>query len=480
MSTIRVNNLTFAYGGDPIFEDVSFHIDTSWKLGFVGRNGRGKTTFLKLLLGEYAYSGNITASVHFDYFPFSVADPAQNTLDLIYGINSDFEHWELERELSLLSVDSEVLYRPYHTLSNGEQTKILLAALFLKPANFLLLDEPTNHLDHRARMQVCDYLDRKSGFILVSHDRDFLDRCTDHTISINKMNIDVQAGNFSQWWANKEFQDSFELAENEKLKKDIKRLNQAAQRTTKWADKVEKSKHVKPASGNSVDTGYVGHKSAKMMKRAKGLESRQNAAAQRKSGLLKNIETAEDLSIHPLDYHKNPLIRTEQFEINKGERILMKGKNGCGKTTFIKKIIAENKGLIISYIPQDTGFLKGGLKDFVTANGLDESLFFTILRKLDFERALFDKEIATFSDGQKKKVLIARSLCEQAHLYIWDEPLNFIDIYSRMQLENLILKYAPTMLLIEHDVTFENNVATKVIEMAGNVAHDAMPRQDTP
>jgi lincosamide and streptogramin A transport system ATP-binding/permease protein len=466
MSVISVNNLTFAHdGGDALFEGASFNIDTSWRLGLVGRNGRGKTTLLHLLLGKYAYSGKITASVGFDYFPFAVADKSQNTIDTIWGINRDFEQWELERELSLLSLDDEVLYRPYETLSNGEQTKILLAALFLKPENFLLIDEPTNHLDDRAREQVCAYLNRKNGFILVSHDRDFLDKCTDHTISINKASIDVQAGNFSRWWANKEMRDGFELAENEKLKKDIKRLNQAVKRTSDWADKVEKGKRRKPDAESRIDTGYVGHKSAKMMKRAKGLENRRNAAAESKAALLKDLERADDLAIHPLDCRKNPIIRAEAFDVNKGDRILIEGKNGAGKTTLIKKIIAENGDLRLSYIPQDTSFLRGLPKVFAKASGVDESLFFTILRKLDFERGLLDKDMSTFSDGQKKKALIARSLCERAHVYIWDEPLNFIDIYSRMQIEAAILACAPTMLLIEHDAAFGANVATRVVRI---------------
>jgi lincosamide and streptogramin A transport system ATP-binding/permease protein len=335
----------------------------------------------------------------------------------------------------------------------------------LKPENFLLIDEPTNHLDHRARQQVCDYLNRKSGFIVVSHDRDFLDKCTDHTIAINKMNIDVQAGNFSQWWVNKELRDGFERAENEKRKKEIKHLNQAAERTANWAEKVEKSKHGRP-DGQRIDTGYVGHKSAKMMKRAKGLENRRNAAIANKSKLLKNTEAADDLALHPLDCRQNPLIRSDKFDVNKGDRILIKGKNGCGKTSLAKKIIAESKGLAISYIPQDASFLSGGLKEFATTSGIDESLFFTVLHKLDFNRGMFDKDMSSLSDGQKKKVLLARSLCEQAQLYIWDEPLNFIDIYSRMQIEAAILKYAPTMLLIEHDTAFGANVATRVVELS--------------
>ncbi|MGO4373600.1 ATP-binding cassette domain-containing protein, partial [Paenibacillus sp. MCAF20] len=205
MSLINVSNLTFAYDGsyDFIFENVSFQIDTDWKLGFTGRNGRGKTTFLNLLLGKYEFSGSISAKVGFEYFPFPVANKENNVLDVIDEIIPDYEHWELMRELSLLKVTEDVLYRPFDSLSNGEQTKVLLAALFLKENSFLLIDEPTNHLDMEARRLVSRYLSSKSGYILVSHDRSFLDRCVDHILSINKTNIEIQKGNFSDWWENK-------------------------------------------------------------------------------------------------------------------------------------------------------------------------------------------------------------------------------------------------------------------------------------
>lgn len=126
MSLIKVTNLTFAYDGsyDNIFENVSFQIDTNWKLGFTGRNGRGKTTFLNLLLGKYEYSGTISANVSFEYFPFHVERKQNNTVDVVADIYPDFEHWQLLRELSLLKVSEDVLYRPFESLSNGEQTKV--------------------------------------------------------------------------------------------------------------------------------------------------------------------------------------------------------------------------------------------------------------------------------------------------------------------------------------------------------------------
>ena len=229
MSRISIQNLTFSYEGsyDNIFENVSFQIDTDWKLGFTGRNGRGKTTFLNLLLGKYEYSGKITSSVKFGYFPFDFNGKKENTLEEIRVLNHDFKQWELERELSKLSVREEVLERPFQTLSKGEQTKVKLAVLFLKENDFLLIDEPTNHLDEKGRAITASYLAEKSGFILVSHDRAFLDTATDHTLSINKTNIEVQNGNFSSWYQNKQRRDKFEAEENKRLQKEIKRPEKA-------------------------------------------------------------------------------------------------------------------------------------------------------------------------------------------------------------------------------------------------------------
>jgi lincosamide and streptogramin A transport system ATP-binding/permease protein len=122
-------------------------------------------------------------------------------------------------------------------------------------------------------------------------------------------------------------------------------------------------------------------------------------------------------------------------------------------------------GLIISYINQDTGFLHGDIKQFCMEKELDESLFCALLRQLDMERVQFTKNLEDFSEGQKKKVLIAASLMTPANLYIWDEPLNYIDVFTRMQIEDLLLDYRPTMILVDHDIRFQEKIATRIVEM---------------
>ena len=490
MSQIHVSDLTFCYDGsyDAVFEGASFTLDTDWKLGFVGRNGRGKTTFLKLLLGDYEYTGTISSGVPCDYFPFPVEDPKRCARDVALSLCPACMEWELLRELTLLQVDESVLDRPFDTLSLGEQTKLLLAALFLREGHFLLIDEPTNHLDADARDALGAYLRRKRGFILVSHDRALLDRCVDHVLSINRKTIEVMRGNFSTWWQNKESRDQFEQAEHDKLKRQIHSLTEAAKRTADWSDTVEKSKHGVRNSGLRPDTGYLGHKAAKLMKRSKAAQARIERAAQEQSALLQDIERTDALKLHPLTHRQDPLIEAEKltlsyggkkvcgpvtFSIRQGERIALLGRNGSGKSTILKRLLGDPvetdgrlrlaSGLILSYLPQDASFLQGDFTQFAEKHSLDESLFKVILRKLDFAREQFDKDLRNLSAGQKKKVLLAKSLCEPAHLYVWDEPLNYIDVFSRMQIEQLLLEHRPTMLFVEHDRAFVDTVATRAI-----------------
>ena len=244
MALIQITDLTFAYPGsfDNVFEHVSFQFDTDWRLGLTGRNGRGKTTLLRLLQGQYPHQGTITSPGGFEYFPYPVPDASLTPLELLERSFPDVPEWRFRRELAPLAVTEDALYRSFSTLSGGEQAKLLLALLFAREGRYLLIDEPTNHLDETGRALVSRYLAKKSGFLLVSHDRAFLDGCVDHILSIGRSSIEVQRGNFSSWYENKQRQDAFELAQNAQLKKEIGRLKQAARQSRAWADKVENTK----------------------------------------------------------------------------------------------------------------------------------------------------------------------------------------------------------------------------------------------
>lgn len=505
MSQISVTNLSFYYEGsfDYIFRDVSFSVDTNWKLGLIGRNGKGKTTFLHLLCGRYPYQGTIRSPQEFGMFPCEFdAGSNQMTAAELLEQQTGCELWRVICELSDLNEDAELLYRPYSLLSPGEKTKIQLALLFSGDHRFCLLDEPTNHLDQQARESVKRYLSGKNGFILVSHDRDLLDACTDHMLVLNRSTIEVQQGNFTVWWENKQRKDQYAEAENEKHRREIRKLHQAAARTAAWAAKSEQSKiGFDPVKENDrcISTrSYIGSKTKKMQSRVRQIENRISREIQEKEGLLQDIETAAEIRMEPMQHHKQTLLsltdygirfpQTEKplfsgitFHLQQGDRIAVHGENGCGKSTLLRAILhhagladcsaeetgecALAPGLRISYIPQDIAALRGKLSDYCALNGLDYSLFCTVLRQLDFDRGQFQKPAETYSDGQKKKVLLASSLLTPAHLFIWDEPLNYIDVFSRMQIEELIRTYKPTMLFVEHDTRFRETVATGVLSL---------------
>ena len=492
MSMIQIKNLRFGYPGsaEDVFEDLNLNLDTDWRLGLIGRNGRGKTTLLRLLCGEYDYTGSIRASVRFARFPAEVDDPSESAEAVLRRMCPEAQDWQIARELSLLDVSEDVLDRPFDTLSGGEQTKLCLAALFLREDCFALIDEPTDHLDAAGREIVANYLRHKRGFLLVSHDRAFLDGCVDHILSINRNSIDLQSGNYSAWRLGFDRKEQFERAQEQKLRKDIAQLNEAARRSAGWSDRLESTKRGERMSGLRPDTGYIGHKSAKLMRRAKAAEARRERAIEQKSALLQDAEEAESLKLSPIVHHSERLAELRSacvnygartvcenisFHIRRGERIALDGPNGCGKSSLLKRIAGEDvphsgaveraAGLIISLVPQDTSQLRGSVFDLAQARGIDRTLYLAILRKLGFPRSQFEYDLSRFSQGQKKKALIAASLCERAHLYIWDEPLNYLDIDARIQIEALLLQSQPTMLFVEHDRAFRESVATRAIRI---------------
>ena len=220
----------------------------------------------------------------------------------------------------------------------------------------------------------------------------------DHILAINRADIEIQSGKLFLLDVNFERRQQMEESRNERLKKDINRLKESAARASRWSDRTERGKY----GQGPVDRGYVGHKSAKMMKRSKSIEARRSQAAEEREGLLKNAETAEELKITTLRHHserlaefsevsvaygRNTVCEPVSFTLGEGERIALTGGNGSGKSSMLKVLLGQDikysgeiktaSGIVISYVPQDTSFLKGSLSELAEENGIDESLFKT-------------------------------------------------------------------------------------------------------
>lgn len=503
MTNISIKNLTFNYDNQlvPLFDNATVEIDSSWKTGLVGRNGDGKTTLMNLLCGKLSsYKGNIVTALSFSYFPLSLKTPNELTF---YTLQSQvqIEEWRLKKELaSLCKNPSNLLWSPFNQLSGGEQTKVLLACAFAQKDYFPLLDEPTNHLDHKTRAQVANYLHhKKSGFILTSHDRIFLNHVIDHVVAIEQKKLIVSHGNYDTYSRNKQLKANFEQAQNQKLKNEISRLQNTTTIKSNWANQIEQRKihspHAKVSSEErNISTGAIGKASAKMMKRAKTIEKRITQKIDAKSTALAEVDSIDEITLnyHPLNVnhllvveelrikypHMNhALFDSLSFDLHPQERIAFLGNNGVGKSALLQtllnigdtqtlsgKIYADSH-LKISYLSQQSNSYQGTLKQFAHHYNLDYSLLLSHLRKLGMTRQVFNTRIEHMSKGQQKRVALAKSLIEPANLYIWDEPLNYLDIDNQQQILNAIKKVNPTMLLVEHDQYFIKQIATNTFNL---------------
>lgn len=494
MALIRLNEVCFAYEGsyDDVFSKLSCQLDTGWRLGLIGRNGRGKTTLLRLLAGQLTVTGGtLDLPRAAALFPFPVAEGARTTRQALCECAPDAPSWRLLEELNRLGVGDDALDRPYDTLSRGEQTKAQLAVLFAREDTYPLIDEPTSHLDLQARALVAEYLSRQNGFLLVSHDRAFLNRCIDHTLSLNRTTVSVQRGDFDTWEREMDAKNQRELSRNEQLSKDVARLAQSARRQAEWSRNGEKAKyHAQPGETAVVDRGYIGARAAALMKRAQHTQARIAQEMAEKKTLRKDVEQVAELKLTPLPPANRRLVSVANgcvrygghvvcegihFCVERGERIALTGRNGAGKSSVLRTLcglsdaltgdIVIAGGLTVSYVPQSAQHLRGSLRTFIAETAADETLFKAILRNMDFGRQQFDKAIEQYSEGQIKKLLLARSLCKPAHLYVWDEPMNYLDIFSRIQLETLIVNAQPTMILVEHDRAFLERVCTGTVDL---------------
>lgn len=282
MAKIKLNNVTFYYTDieQPIFKNINFELHTNWRLGLIGRNGRGKTTLLRLINGDLeTKSGNIITEVTPQMFPYKVNTDFSKTIDVIKEniatittIEKEMEHClaentkeslkqyeellekyikadgysiesRIKKEMHLMEMRESFLEQDYKTLSGGEKTRVQIISLFLRKDSFILLDEPTEHLDENGKNILVNYLNKKSGYIVVSHDKNFLDKVTDHILAINKATIELEKGTYASWKKNMEQKESFEFKVEEKLRREISQLERASEKHQNWVEIGNKQKY---------------------------------------------------------------------------------------------------------------------------------------------------------------------------------------------------------------------------------------------
>lgn len=525
MSKITISNMSYHYEDFycPVYENINLTLKTDWKLGLIGRNGRGKTTLLKLLTGGLEpTAGTISLPAQVEYFPYQDTSGYTITMDIIkenIGKLKSMEQtmeqiiceneearfdeylqlqekyqelngYEIEsrilKEMAEMNLAPELLEREFSTLSGGEKTRIMLLTLFLKKNSFVVLDEPTNHLDTLGKEAVVCYLQKKKGFIVVSHDRAFLDQVIDHVLSINKNDITLEKGNYSSWKHNKDKKEEFELRTRERLEEEIEQLERSAKCSRTWAGigNMQKYNNASHGRANGVEA---------YMKQAKRSETRMQENLDHKKQLLQNYEEVKPLVIHQkVGMEEQCLVKIKElsfryenstkqilkgfnYDIHVGDRIWVKGENGAGKSTLLSLLSGSLKTDAITYanelsiamVTQEpewkTGFIKEGFEE--TAGNPKYHNFLELCEYFELPDDFLERPLETLSSGELKKVNIARTLTEENHIIIFDEPLNYMDLYFSEQLEQAILKYEPTIVFVEHDCYFGKAIATKIIKL---------------
>ncbi|MGL5950083.1 MAG: ribosomal protection-like ABC-F family protein [Cetobacterium sp.] len=533
MSKITINRLDFSYDNPykEIFNDLNLILDTEWKTVIFGKNGRGKTTFMKLLSGELVSSkGTISKECEINFFPKEIPDETKYVLEIVKNLIAPFKNLEdtiakalkdfqgenieiystaeelyskyggytvenkIEKEMEMLNLDLKMLSRSWNTLSGGEKTKFQLLSLFLKNDSYPIIDEPTNHLDIEGREQIARYLNGKSGFLCVSHDRNFLDTISDHVLAMEKNKVYITKSSFLPYYQEMKNKEMSAIKKNEELKKEIRFLQESAKEKINWSFNSEKQKSSERNLSPMVDKGYVGAQAARIMKRAVSIKNRKEKEIEERKELLLDLSKEHSfkflkeknkadtiLTVNNLNisYDEKTVIQNFNLTLKNGERICLKGPNGCGKSSIINAIKKKIPYTGIIFIPNnirvvyleqefEATYLELTLKEYIRELGEDEAEFRKLLSAFGVYSDILNKKLKLFSEGEKKKINLASTMLRESSLLVWDEPLNYIDMEMREKLEEMILKYKPTILFIEHDKMFIENIATKVFYLYKN------------
>ena len=513
---ISINNLTVAYGGFTLLNDINFHISESDRIGLVGKNGAGKSTILKLICGfQSPTSGKVAVpnGVKIGYLPqimehhkgrsvideamtafadmFALEDEIQKITvelseredyeseeyqNLIVRMNevndrlsytrSDNPQVQAERTLIGLGFKYEELSRPTETFSQGWNMRIELAKILLSSPDVLLLDEPTNHLDIESIEWLEGYLkDYRGSLVLISHDRKFLDNVTNRTVEIMVGRIHDYKVPYSKY---------LELRK-ERLEQQRAAFENQQRMIEKTEEFIEKFRY-KPTKSNQVQS------------RVKQLEKleRIEVDLEDKSALSVKFPPAPrsgDIAYKGIDlkvgYGSKVVFDNAQIEVRRGEKVALVGRNGEGKTTLMRAIMGELEAMAgeskvghnvnIGYYAQnqedildknDTVF---GTLDRIAVGDIRLKLR-DILGAFLFKGEDIDKKVAVLSGGERARLAMAKLMLKPYNLLALDEPTNHMDIRSKDILKQALKSYDGTLVIVSHDRDFLDGLVDKLYE----------------
>ncbi|MBZ4687411.1 MAG: ATPase component of transporter with duplicated ATPase domain [Clostridiales bacterium] len=515
MIALQAQNNTKSYGADIIFEDISLIINAKEKVGLVGPNGIGKSTFLKCLAGEepldegqiivgkdirvgyLAQAGDLFSgeekvidlmlSEYEDLLSLRseitkletmMSDPAiyaqEHKLDEVMARYSKAaEKYERQDGYSFeskikgmikgLGFEEADFNRPISTFSGGQKTRLALAKLLLREPELILLDEPTNYLDIKAVEWLEDYLATYPGAILaVSHDRYFLDRFVERILELTSQGLQSYPGNYTRYLILKEKKLQTELKEYRKHQEKIKRLEE-------YVNRYRAGVKSKQARGRQ--------KQLQKMSKMEKPQILEKKAAISFNMLRDTGEIVLEMEDINKSYPGKKLFENLSLKIYKGEKVALLGDNGVGKSTLLKIIAGQIQAagkirygsrVKIAYYDQEHENLSEEntvLDEIYTGPHITEHEARSVLGRFLFAGETVQKKVKNLSGGERSRLVLAKLFLQEANFLIMDEPTNHLDVNTREMLEDALSEFPGTMLFVSHDRYFINRLATRVLEL---------------
>ncbi len=471
MSILTLNNICLSYGVTDILKNISFSVNEGDKVGIIGVNGAGKTSLLNIIYGSAeSNSGtvNIKKGVKIGFLRQHIKDEyeALTVYDLVFSSLKEEYKTKAEGVLRSLGIPDELHHLPMEKLSGGQKTRVALASVMMGENDIIILDEPTNHLDIESLASLENMVKlSKKTFLIVSHDRYFLDKTTTHTLEIENCECSMYSGGYSVFAEKKRKLREDALKHYNLQQKEIARIEAFVANQRKW----NREKNIIAAESR-----------LKALDRMEKLSKPQNSPKSISFGFNAKESGEDVLSVRELSkgYNGNELFKVS-FELKKGQRLFVLGSNGCGKSTLLKILTGreiQNSGTFEYGYNQEIGYYDQEMQNLLEENTVLEEVYNicgdmgitktrNLLASFNFMGDDVFKIVSDLSGGERARLSICKMVLEQKSLIILDEPTNHLDIPSREILENALKEYEGTVLCVSHDRYFIKSLATHILEI---------------